>query len=87
MWAPLATPSVMLSFFLAYLLGLASAVAVQRKGVGEELPDTYILKFRKNLKEEVRSNHTAWIRSLERINADGTVARGLRHEFSLTFDG
>jgi subtilisin family serine protease len=52
-----------------------------------EIEDTYIIKFRDDASDHVIKNHTSWIQSTTQYNEDGTVSRGIRHIFSLAFDG
>jgi subtilisin family serine protease len=77
---------MLLLFFIA-LLSSVSAIIVPRVDVGVDIPDTYLIKFKDGVEDAIRDKHTAWVKSLERFNDDGTVAIGLRHKFSLAFHG
>ncbi|KAF2424813.1 subtilisin-like protein [Tothia fuscella] len=69
------------------LVSFALAVVLPRAEGAIDLPDTYLVKFKEGVEEAVREKHTEWVKSLERLNDDGTVARGLRFEFGLAFQG
>jgi subtilisin family serine protease len=77
----------MLSLTLLTLASFASGLLAPPVAVEGDLADTYLIKFKEGVPSEIQENHTAWIESFQKFNEDGTVARGLRHRFSLAFDG
>src|SRR3954451_24840492 len=82
----------MIQLIFLYCIVVAGGLARTPPPAGEEphaieIEDTYIIKFKDNAPDHVIKNHTAWIQSTTQYNEDGTVARGIRHIFSLAFDG
>jgi subtilisin family serine protease len=82
-----ASSSAMVSLVLLAFVSFASGVVVPRANVAVDLVDTYIIKFKEGVSSDIQDNHTAWIESFQKFNEDGTVASGIRHKFSLAFDG
>jgi subtilisin family serine protease len=77
---------MLLSFVLS-LVTITSAIVLPRSDGTITLPNTYIVKFKDGAPEAVREKHTAWIKSLREYSADGSLEHGLRHKFSLAFQG
>lgn len=76
------------SLFAILLSEVGAGVLRTRSIEGEQFSeDTYLVKFNEDVSAGFRENHTAWVRSLEQTDANGKESRGLRHEFSLAFQG
>ncbi|TID13669.1 Subtilisin-like proteinase Spm1 [Venturia nashicola] len=80
-------PLIFLSCFVAAFVVARPPPPAVEEPQAIEIEDTYIVKFKDDISEEVIKNHTSWIQSTTQYNEDGTVSRGIRHIFSLAFDG
>jgi subtilisin family serine protease len=77
----------MFSLRILPLVSFGFALVVPQADVGVDLVDTYLIKFKEGITNDVQKSHTSWIESFQQFNGDGTVASGIRHKFSLAFDG
>ncbi|QDS76266.1 hypothetical protein FKW77_001616 [Venturia effusa] len=80
-------PFVLLSCVVAAAVVARPPPPAVERPHANEIEDTYIIRFKDNTADEIIKNHTSWIQSTTQYNLDGTVSRGIRHIFSLAFDG